>query len=437
MGMIPRWFGRAKTERAAGSLESFGIPPLGAGSIPTALTVTSKNAMGVPAMVAAVKRASEQVAELEFGVWRGTEPMVTRVKSTWQARFFAGQAPNDQQTWFDFFSTIEESVSYRGNAFIWKNISGGRVVEAFALHPDQVLPLLYKAGRKYLVGVYPWFVDPTGAGVGFYEVDEHAITHVRGFGNGGRWMAPSPLDRERGGLAISSALAKIGHENASYSQGLGQRLAITFPGASNPTKVAEWRDKFKAQYESVANAGKVMTLTDGATASVIGMTMSDAQFIESMQYSVEDICRIIDVPPSIVWGGGSGSTARAVGPTTPEHELQRWLRYGLSPRLSRIENAFRSDPDWFPDGSPTFPAFATQNFVRGDLLSEAQILVQKVQSGILLPDEARAMEGLPDLPGGLGKIPQIVPVGGTPNPNGPAGDPKDGVSSPKDSDPAG
>lgn len=420
MGMFPRWLGRAREQRdveqrAAGMID-FAAPPLVAGLASDAgVTVTSKNAMGVPAMLAAVKRAAEQVAELEFGVWRGQPPMTTRVTSTWQARFFASTQPNDQQTWFEFFSTIEESVSFRGNAFIWKNKLNGRVVEAYALHPDQVLPLYYKEGRQYLVGVYPWYVDPTGKGNGFYEVDESTLTHVRGFGDGGKWIAPSPLDRERGGLSVSSALAKISHENATYKQGANPRLAISFKGAMTPEKMREWRQKFREQYEGSHNAGKTLALDGDASFQTIGMTFADAEFVESMQYSVEEICRIIDVPPSIIWGGGSGQTARAVGPTSPEHEVQRWLRYGLSPRLTRIESAFRSDPDWFPPGSLTFPAFATQNFIRGDLLTESQILVSEVQAGILLPDEARSMKGLPELPDGVGKIPQITPVGGAPN----------------------
>lgn len=440
MGMLPRWRGRAKNDRGgadaqerAANLAGFGIGPSWIGSVPSAgIIATPANSMGIPAMLAAVRRAAEQVAELEFGVWRGTAPMLKRVTGTWQSRFFAGSAPNDQQTWFSFFSTIEESLSFRGNAFVWKTKDErGRVLEAYALHPDQVLPLLFQKGRKYLIGTYPWFVDPVGAGAGFYEVDSGTITHIRGFGDGGKWLAPSPLDKERGGLAVSAGLAKIGHENSTYAQGLGKRLAITFPGASNQTKVNEWRARFKVQQEGPHNAGKTLVLTDGATATDVGMTLADAQFVESMQYTVEDVCRIVDVPPSIIWGGGSGSTARAVAPTTPEHERQRWLIYGLSPRLSRIEQAFRSDPDWFPDGGATFPGFATQNFVRGDLETESTILVSQVQSGILLPDEARAIKGLPDLPDGLGKIPQVVPVGGTPNPNQPAVKPPGGdVSDP-------
>ncbi len=52
--------------------------------------------------------------------------------------------------------------------------------------------------------------------------------------------------------------------------------------------------------------------------------------------------------------------------------------------------------------------------IRGDLATEAEISIKKVQSGQWLLDEARAKEGLPPLPDGLGKIPHIIPVGASP-----------------------
>jgi hypothetical protein len=45
------------------------------------------------------------------------------------------------------------------------------------------------------------------------------------------------------------------------------------------------------------------------------------------------------------------------------------------------------------------------------------VLQQRVQSGILLIDEARHILGYDPLPGGVGQIPQITPVGGAPNPS--------------------
>jgi len=43
------------------------------------------------------------------------------------------------------------------------------------------------------------------------------------------------------------------------------------------------------------------------------------------------------------------------------------------------------------------------------------VLIGEVQAGIRLVDEARRVLGLDELPDGIGKIPQITPVGGAPN----------------------
>jgi hypothetical protein len=59
-----------------------------------------------------------------------------------------------------------------------------------------------------------------------------------------------------------------------------------------------------------------------------------------------------------------------------------------------------------------------------DPLTRAQVIHEKIQDGTLLVDEARAEEGLTALPPvpddwqqQPGKIPQVTPVGGAPNPD--------------------
>jgi hypothetical protein len=95
---------------------------------------------------------------------------------------------------------------------------------------------------------------------------------------------------------------------------------------------------------------------------------------------------------------------------------QQWLNDGFSPELARIESALKADETLAFQAATTYPAFNTQGFVRGDIATEAAIVVADVQAGILLVDEGRAIRGYPPLPNGVGQIPQIVPVGGAPNP---------------------
>jgi hypothetical protein len=63
----------------------------------------------------------------------------------------------------------------------------------------------------------------------------------------------------------------------------------------------------------------------------------------------------------------------------------------------------------------TEPGFDADSFVRGDVATEDAVAHQQIQDGRLLVDEWRAMKGLSPLPGGVGKVPQLTPVGGAPN----------------------
>lgn len=414
--------GRAEVLSRASDLAGFGIsPPWSGGSIAgSGVSVTTQSAVGVPAVLAAIRRAAQGVAVLNLCVYRGQGLERRQVTTVWQSRLLASQ-PNEQQTSFDFKETVEESLSYRGNAYIWKNKDPqtGRVVELYALHPDQVFVNILATSKIYNVGVAPGFVDPTGRGLGFYQVDGGTILHVKGFGSGGSWIAPSPLERARGGAAIGTALAKISHENSMYSKGAAPRLALSYPEKMSSEQVRVWRDLFRETYEGPQNAGRTLALGGGATVTPIGLSLVDTQFIESQNFSVEEMARIFDVPVSLIGGGSK----KGDNPLTPEHETDRWLRYHLGPRLARIESAFNADPDLFGSQSQVYPMFDTNGVLRGDLQTEDAIAHAQVQDGRLLVDEWRKAQGLPPLPDGAGAVPQIVPVGGGANPAAPPAPP--------------
>lgn len=426
MILLARGGGNVAT-RSSSTLGDFGISAGTGGQAARAagVIVSASTVGGIPAVTAAVRRAAQEVASLQLGVYRGQGVGQQQVApdsrgdtgGRWQAKLFAGR-PNDQQDRFQFKEAIEESLSYRGNAYIWKNVdpASGRVLEWYALHPDQVLPSFIGGERSYWIGISGWFVDPMGRGWGFVRRDSRTILHIRGFGDGGSWIAPSPIMRHAS--ALGTNLARVRYEESLYDKGAAVALAVTFPERMTAAQAKEWRDLWQDTYGGPHNAGRTAVLGGGAQVQSIGLSQVDAQFVESQQFSIEDVARIFNVPASLI-GGGHGT--KGDHPLTPEHEQQRWLAYGLSPRLFRIESALAADPDLFPTGTDVYyPWFNTTRLLRGDLATEAMISLQKVQSGQWLVDEARALDGLPPLPGGAGKVPQIVPVGGGPNPDTPA-----------------
>lgn len=362
---------------------------------------------GIPALNRAARIRAEALATLRLHVWSG-EGVEKMRASGWQARLFEGPA-NEWQTRFGFWETAGESLAYRGNAYLWKNVdpNSRRVLEWFALHPDQVE---CKGAGQYKVSVMDGYIDPVGRGKGDYYVDYETVLHIRGHGDGGMWEAPSPIKVFRD--ALESPVHRQRHEARMWRRGTSLQLAVEFPQGVTKEQVDEWRPAWRETYEG-SDGETTAVLGAGAQIKPIGMTAADAQFVDMAHLTVEDASRIMGVPANLL---GAPTQTGNVKPTL-EEDLMTWLRFGLGPELGRIEAALEADRDLFPSqGRSVYPQFDTEGFVRGDIGTEASVLQGEVQAGILTPDEARALKGYPPHPNGVGAIPQITPVGGAPNP---------------------
>lgn len=361
---------------------------------------------GIPAIHRAAKLRAEAVAQLRLGCYRGEGPSRARVETTWQAKLFRGK-PNPVQTRFGFWETVEESLAYRGNSYVWKNADGGKVVEWWALHPDQVERT--KEG-SYKITVAPGYVDPVGKGNGVYTVDSSTILHIRGHGQGGQLVAPSPVEVFR--EALAGPIGRQRHEARMWRRGTALQVAIEFPAGVTKEQADLWREGWRENYEGTSGETTAV-VGGGGKITPVGMTLADATFVEMANLTVQDASRIMAVPANLL-----GYSILARGTANLEQDTTTWLRFGLGPELGRIEDALKADDQLFgAAGRGLLPVFDTEGFVRGDVITEDKVAHQRVQDGRLLVDEWRAKQGLPPLPNGAGMVPQIVPVGGGANPS--------------------
>lgn len=410
MGITSRRIAAAQSERAVGPMADM-LAERHVGGSSAGVAVSRRTIAGIPAFDRAVDFAASAVAQLTGRVWRGDGPTRVPVTTSWQSRLFRG-VPAPGGDWFGFWWTIEASLTARRNAFFWKSKNGaGQVVALTALHPDQVT--VYRLGREpvsYQVTFsadYPLPFDVLNFGT--LTVGADVVHHIRGRGGLGELVAPSPIQDFRSAFGL--AIAKQQHEAAVYRNGAQGGLVVAFPAGVTKQQADAWRDSFDSEHAGTQNAGRTKVVGNGATVAQIGMSQRDAAFIEAVGLSITDMALITGVPAWLL--GMQDSTAK---PISPEHEMQRWVYTGLTPRLQRIQSSINADPDLFSVApNADFFAFDTANLVRGDLMTEADIAIRKVQAGIWLPDEARALDSLGELPDGAGQIPQITPVGGAPN----------------------
>lgn len=372
------------------------VPPA---SWPHASTggVDTDDAMGVPAAYRAVALASEGVAGMIAGVFRGDGLDRIEVNTTWQARFFNGE-PNDQEPWHSVWSQTEASLTSRNNAYWWLTYDTGVRVVAVQVIDPCLVTVKRQGGEKVF--------DVVTAGQ-TVTVDASKILHFRGTGSPGALVAPDPLDLFDD--ALGAAVARQAYETNFYANGMGQGIALIYPQDMTAAQAKEYKDALGPAQGGIAN--KVRVFGGGPTIQGIGITPRDAQFIEAMTFSVEDIARIYNVPASLLYSGaGKGMSS----PLTPEHEMARWLRYGLGPRLQRIAAAINQSAAFFGAGYRDSFDWETQSTLRGDLATESAIDATLIQTGQRTVNELRARDGLP--PVQWGDVPQATPVGGAPNP---------------------
>lgn len=367
-----------------------------------------KDFRGIPAVNRAAQIRAQAIAQLSLYCWRGEGTLRERVDTVWQARLFA-RTPNPQQTLFGFWETIGESDAFRGNAFAWKNLSDdrSRILEWYALHPDQVK--VEKDGT-FTVTVAPGYIDPVGKGPNTYKrLDERTILHFRGWGNGGQLLAPSPVQvyRER----IMATVGRQRHESRMWRRGTAIQQAIEFPKEVGREEATQWREVYRSNYEGT-EAETTLVVGGGATVKPIGMTLADAQYVSMAHLTIEDAALMMGMPADML---GIPLQTR---PPDMEQIRQGWLADGLSPVLGRFESHLEADVSLNFAGATTYPGFRTDGFVRGDIATEAAIVVADKQAGIITANEARALRGYPPIKGGDTIL--ITPVGGGANPTPPA-----------------
>jgi HK97 family phage portal protein len=373
----------------------------------TGEAVTVDRAAGLPAVFNAISLISETIASLPMRVYRGQGADKRTQERTWQWRLLHDM-PNDEQSPFEFWEDVGASIETHGNAYIHKvKITRGAVDAMFVIDPAIVTVQRNRRTNEkefHVRGVQnpDRRENQTSVDLVLTAAD---VLHVRGRTLKGGDVGLSPLRLAKENLA--GGIARQSYVNNFFRNDASPPGALRIPDKINRESAAQLMAIWNSYHQGTHQAGSAGLLTAGAEWVKFGVPLEDAQFVESETFAVKDVARWFRLPPSAIGAEQQGNM---------EQETTRLLSFGMGPRLKRIESAFRADPDFFGSGE-LYPEFFADDFIRVDAATKAEVRHKDVQSGVLLPDEARADKGLPPLPDGAGKVPQITPVGGAPNPN--------------------
>lgn len=223
------------------------------------------------------------------------------------------------------------------------------------------------------------------------------ILHIKGMTLPGRLRGLSVITAAREVLGAAADAQAFGA--SLFRNHAVPPAVIEVPGGADDDKgkdrarrVAEtWRET----HGGTANAGKVGVLVGGATLKTVAVTPEDAQWLETRRFGVQEVARLYGVPPHLIadssnstsWGSGLAEQNLAFG------------QFSLRPWIERIEEGHTRL--LFTHGRrDDFVKLNLDALLRASTKDRYQAHAAGISARFLTPNEARAYEDLPPLPGG-------------------------------------
>lgn len=375
-----KWW--SKKEKRAGNDPSWAaLIPSGTSA---GLPVSPGNAETISTVFSCVQSIAETVATLPLILYR-REGNGDRVRASDHPLYrVLHDAPNERQTALEFREQLTAHVLLWGNGYAEiKSDAAGNVTSLEPIHPQNVTVLQLPSGRiRYDVA------DPTTGKVRPLLADE--VLHLKDrTDNGIVGKSRIQVAREM----LGGVLASQEHGNRAWANGARLSGVLQTDNVMTDESVARLRASWESQFSGTGNSGKTAILENGLKYQPLSMSNEDAQWLESRQFSVEEVCRIFRVPPVLVADLRHANFSNSV-------EMNRWfvthtLRRWLTMWEESCERALLG-----PIARKRyFIEHNVEGLLRGDSANRAQFYQAGISAGWLLKSEARTLENLPTVEG--------------------------------------
>jgi HK97 family phage portal protein len=384
--------------------------------------VTPETALQCSAFLACVRVISESVASLPLHLYErvGGGDRV-RADSLPLYRMLH-QQPNSWQTALEFREQMTALYLMYGQSFaeIVGNSRVGSVAELRPLHPANMTVERIEDGRlRYR------YREPGGTGrETIYRQDQ--IFHLRFLSlDGINGIVPTTVCRD----AIALARALEQHGGAFFGNGARPGVVLESDNPIPAEAAERLREAWERMHRGADRAFRTAVLPNGVKAKELSGSNEAAQYLETRQYQVIEICRAFRMPPHMIQDLTRSTYSNI------EVQGTEFVQHCLLPHLKRWEAAIARD--LIADDERYHAEHNVHGLLRGDSAAQSAFVTAMLDRGVYDIDEARAYLGMPPLPAGSGKL-RLVPlnmqtvesaVAGPPDPPAPepmpAADPAD------------
>lgn len=338
--------------------------------------VSSTNAPKVSAVFSCVNLIGNTVASLPFHLYRETDQGM--IMQMGMLNDLVSRRPNESYNSFDFRKAFMAQLLLRGNAYILPMRNGSNLSGLELLDTDLVQIDTTGGTLKYKV----WLT--TGVTM---NLDPDQIIHLKYWTlDGINGVSPIVYAKE----IIGTSMAATSHMGGFYGNGGMPKGVLQLQGTiKDPDRVkaigSQW-DQLNKE-----NKGRTAVLTEGAEYKPVAANFQESQLIESLRFSVEEICRLYSVPPHKIGHMDGAGYANSI-----EAQNAQFVSDCIRPMVEMIELEFTNK---LLNGNRRF-VMDMKALTRGDIQTEVQRNVSYWNIGAMSANEIRRQEGLPPIEGG-------------------------------------
>lgn len=351
------------------------------------VSVNEGTALGLSAVWRSVALISQSIASLPMRTLRDD----AAGKRERVGSFLDNPGGPGGPTRFEWLETVLAHLLLHGNAFLAHLFNGGgQVIGLVPIHPLAVSieAESVPGGKRFKVTLDPNVNPRLDAGPLVRTFTTATMTHIPALSlDGLRGLSPISVARNSLGTAIA------GDRAAARQFGNGAMVAglVTPEEDITEAEAKVIKEGLRSKLTGVDNAGDVAVINRKLKFTPWTMSNEDAQFLQSRQFSIEEIARWWGIPPFALmqtekqtsWGTGIEAQQRGLarGP------LLAWTTR-IEQRLTRLLLGGR------------FVEFDFTALERPTPETEIELLIKQVDAGLLTINEARRIRNMDRIDGG-------------------------------------
>jgi HK97 family phage portal protein len=348
---------------------------MGGSRTASGIRVNADTSMACSAYTACIRVISDSVSSLPLHLYERLPSGGKRKASENPIYRLLHQQPNPWQTAQEFRDWMTGLYLHYGASYAEIRAGArGAVSELWPLHSSRMEVERVENGRLRYI-----YREPDGRVTTYRQEQIFALRFTTDDG-----IHPIPTYRLfQNAIGLSQALEAHG---ASYF-GNGARPGIVLESDNPvPVEAAErLRESWERMHRGPDRAHRTAVLPAGVKAHELSQSNEAAQFLETRQYQVIEICRAFRVPPHMIQDLTRSTYSNI------EVQGTEFVQHCLLPHLKRWEAAISRD---LIDDERYFAEHNATGLLRGDHASRAQFYVSAIQNGWMSINEVREAENM-------------------------------------------